>query len=693
MKRSSLFYVGLFAMLFTGACSTDDSVTNANEQRNVDGRVLGMVHGVVTDAANNAQLPGVVVMTAVNGQVVTTTTNAGGYYAFSNLPSGDYVITFDFQERAGKVIADAYAVGRVYEEIPMLEDIGIVDQPNSRDFPYSVERNVSLYPLVAGMTGKVFKSPDPEHAGPAGAVTVIADFSNYDLSEDQYTTTTDATGNYVFTSLPATYSVQVRTLPFNDGEHSFGGGWTWTTIYLAAGASVVADNIVVGITGGTPIIVANNFRADNVGLTDNLELTFSEPMQTETFVAELYGPWGAVDTENTWTSDGLNLVINPYASLRAGEDYQLHLAGLSQQLITFNDNPTFGTVPAIQLGHTNLELVDGQMVNFPVDGNIEVTYTEAVDLTLIGTSINLSVNGNPVAIATSLMTGNNKTVVINPDHRLELGTSYSLSMTIYGAGNMGSATNSWSFSTVYNTTLPAPVANFTLNVPDFKADWNTTSMAFKWDTLPGVTGYRIYARNTAAKSDYLLVLTVPANQAVSTQTGTVNIASAPFNGIFDVYAGDGIQTPFTNNIDMVFKVAAYNAVGQGPFSAEFRLSDDMQPTYTFGALAGSPAGSSTSFNNNTGAERVITLPLLFSEYLASNISVVFNVTQGTNVGNAVYLLPNTQMSIVMNANRRDCTLTFRIPQNSDARADRLVITGINDNSGNSVTVVYDIPNS
>jgi hypothetical protein len=281
-----------------------------------------------------------------------------------------------------------------------------------------------------------------------------------------------------------------------------------------------------------------------------------------------------------------------------------------------------------------------------------------------------------VAITTSL-TGNNETVVIDPVHRLEPGTRYELRLQLFAAGNLGTVDNTFVFFTAYDTTMPVQVTGFVLDeAVDWTADWNTTQMDFRWNTQPGVTGYRIYARDTEAKSDFVRVLTVAANQAVSAQTGTVNLGAAPFNTIFDVYAGDGIQTPFTAGRDVVFQIAAYNDAGQGAFSTAVTISDETPPTGSLGAPTG------LSFNNNTGSPRTITIAFDASEYLAVGDTPSWQVIE--QGGNAAYVLPNSAITFAWDADARGGVLTLVVPANTNASGDRLVLSSFSDSSGNVV---------
>ncbi len=70
----------------------------------VDGRVIGSINGVVSDAATNSRLANILVTWVAKGGIYTTRTNDLGYYGITNLDPGHYEITFSDIE--------GYAIGK-----------------------------------------------------------------------------------------------------------------------------------------------------------------------------------------------------------------------------------------------------------------------------------------------------------------------------------------------------------------------------------------------------------------------------------------------------------------------------------------------------------------------------------------------------------------------------------------------------
>ena len=257
-----------------------NDISDTNPDANTDGRVIGTVHGVVTDANTNARLDSVQVTTIGGGEILSTTTDNLGYYTFSNLSPGNYEISY-----SGK---SDYAVARVTVTIPTLQQIGITDLPTEDDFYHSEQTDMDLYQLNAGLTGVVWAAQDDENTNLADLVTVIADFNNYDISPDEYYTTTDSIGGFTFENLPATPSVNLRSMPYNDGTYDYSVQTASTTLIPNGTAS--AGNIILAIAPATPFIVQNNFENDDYGLTENLSLTFSKAMDTNSFDIDYQDP-------------------------------------------------------------------------------------------------------------------------------------------------------------------------------------------------------------------------------------------------------------------------------------------------------------------------------------------------------------------------------------------------------------------
>ena len=204
---------------------------------------------------------------------------------------------------------------------------------------------------------KKLKIEDVENITVAIGVSVIADFANYGISPDEYSSETDITGTFTFINLPATASVSLKTLPFNDGSYDY--SVETSSASLVPNGMTNAGNIILDIATATPFIVQNNYENDDFILTDDIVITFSKLMNTNSFDINLgSNSYGNVEIETTW-SNNITLTIDPYVALQANTTYSLSLSGVSQDNNSYSDDLNFETLEGIEFVWTNLERVDG----------------------------------------------------------------------------------------------------------------------------------------------------------------------------------------------------------------------------------------------------------------------------------------------------------------------------------------------
>ena len=219
--RKLVLFAAILAILGAYGCNEDNVY---NPDVNTDGRVIGTIQGVVTDGADATLLAGIEVSTTVRGEHVTTVTDATGHYAFTNLDPGAYILTFS---EVAKGAADPHTTMYGHAQIPTLEDLsGIMDVPTDADFPYEVEANMEMFPLIGTAEGYVYVQSDAQTKVPAAGCTVVADFldpgfntshtwGTVQIADNEWTTTTDETGHYSFTGLPAGATGEARTLSYS----------------------------------------------------------------------------------------------------------------------------------------------------------------------------------------------------------------------------------------------------------------------------------------------------------------------------------------------------------------------------------------------------------------------------------------------------------------------------------------------
>jgi len=387
MKAKLIFISTMIMLLMLAGCG--DNITKIYGNGETDGRVIGTIHGIVTDANTNERLVNVDVTWLDENEIQTTTTNALGYYFITDLSPGDYELTFSGNEN--------FAVGRIIVTIPTLEEVGVTNAPTDEDFYHTEIQDMEMYQLNAGLTGTIYTIIDDENIVLASGVTVIADFENWDLSPEEYSATTGINGIFTFENLPSTPDVILRTLPFTDGTYSF--EVIELDLVLFPDAIVTAPNIFLNIIDDPPFIIENNFDNDNFGIFDAIEITFNKAIDANSFEVELYSDLAdPVEFESiTWITDA-SVVITPDEELLLATVYFMNLSGCSVDGNSFDfPDLQFETQPGIDVESTNLEVYDN-VYEITANGTIIINFTEEVDINNVLNVLEITNYPNPAFI-------------------------------------------------------------------------------------------------------------------------------------------------------------------------------------------------------------------------------------------------------------------------------------------------------
>ena len=427
------------------------------------------------------------------------------------------------------------------------------------------------------------------------------------------------------------------------------------------------------IAGEEPFVVHNNFENDNFGLTENLSITFSKAMQTVSFEIALSGPRGTVQVESQWEDD-ITLTLSPYVSaLRANANYFLSLTGYSLDNNYFSESFTFGTITGIQFVQTNLEYVDGEFNNFAIGDDIELTFSMGIDLDNIASSTIL-VDASSAYVSTVVsLSEDSKTLIIDPLYDLEPGQNYTLMYIVYSDIEGDFTEGNFSFTAEEETVIiPEKIVDFVLNMDaDWKADRNTTDISFMWATEVNATGYRIYAHDNHANTDFIRIANFDARDFITFQSGSIDLSSFPQ---FDFYDEDANQTPFSGRTQLTFMIVGYNAAGEGELSEAIVVRDETAPLGFMTQL-----GSA----NNLGNPEATTFRIKFSsnEYLEA-IVPNFDIIEAGGDPNLV--LPNAAVSFEWDADMKGGYFTIEVPAETNGSGDEYYIQGFKDSSGNMV---------
>ncbi|MEA1980657.1 MAG: carboxypeptidase-like regulatory domain-containing protein, partial [candidate division Zixibacteria bacterium] len=671
MKSKLILVFCLIAIALITGC---DKKEFTYDELFVDGRVIGSINGVVSDDATNSRLANVLVTWVAKGGVYTTRTNDLGYYGITNLDPGYYDITFSDIE--------GYAIGKITVEIETLDNIGIDNYPTSEDFYYSVNENVPLYQLNSSLKGMVYASPSAELYVPAIGVTVVADFNNYDLADEEYTVVTDSNGAYTFTELPATANVDLRTMPFSTGGFDYAVA-TKNNVALITGGLADAGNIFLSVAPATPFLVSNNFMNGNFPLRSGLHMTFSKAMQTDGFeisltetVVKAVGPIEVAFTFN-WT-DGIVLVVDPVAALNAGTSYTLSLTGTSQDGNSFDEDYVFTTQDGLVYTHTNLEVSQGSFIDFPIDGTIELGFNMIVDLANTKSVVNLyhETDDDPVVrdliASTSSLSEDLMTVLVDPDFDLEPDQDYYISYTLYSTIPGDYETGAISFTTSSDLVAPAQVTGFALDeATDWTADLDTDEIDFKWNTVANAVSYKIFAQDNAGNTDSKEIASFNAVDVLISQTGSIDLSDFPE---FDWLADDGWQTPFANGTQLTFKIVAVNSAGMGPFSTEIVVADET------GDNSPSLGAQQISADNTVGATAIeVTFAGSSTEYLHLTTPASWTIAADDTI--STNTVGSGDITFEIASNMRGGIFTITVPSGQNYTGDTVYFF-FNDGSGN-----------
>ncbi|MFQ5499168.1 MAG: carboxypeptidase regulatory-like domain-containing protein, partial [Candidatus Zixiibacteriota bacterium] len=302
----------IFGVYLISGCG-DDTVVEAPIPEVRDTlTVVGSIQGVVKGAYDNQPINGATVQYIKDTTTQTVTTDAAGKYVINDsLSSGGYVLTFSFGGHAS-MRGNAY--------IPTLEELkGDQDNQQSGLIKFVDTLDMVMFETNSSVSGRIWAAPplaqkngnlDPfaadTNASLQSGVSVTLDWGtlfkdmggdtvagSYDIVPSAASTTTDDSGWYFFTNVPAVTSgyVKLMTGPFSRADSLFGDSTMFIKLLRGQNRSV-PDLFVPVLCTSAPGLVRKNF--DNVSrfnYFDSLVIVFSQPIDTtgSRFMATLVG--------------------------------------------------------------------------------------------------------------------------------------------------------------------------------------------------------------------------------------------------------------------------------------------------------------------------------------------------------------------------------------------------------------------
>lgn len=645
----------LFVVFMLTGCESNTTVTSETGGESFNGRVIGTLHGIITTQDTNTPMAGVRLLYAVEGSNRETVSDTNGFYRIDNLTESTYTISF--------ISPDSNYVD--WGEVVAVHFDSAHANPSDVDYHVVISRNIIMFRRNAGVSGYVYARLDNETTIPASGVEVKATGFGGVLNAD-FSTTTNSSGHYMFSDLPATPAMTVLAMPWTHNSITFGAGAVG--VNLIPGASVIADNITVRPATADIVVLSNNFENDDFPVDGTLNLVFNRPIDDGSLVVSFTRSGMDVPFVSSLGPNMITLTIDPAVILRAWTRYTLWIQGRGTDYTDFTYAPTpFWTERGIELESTNLWREEDVGLN----ETLTFTFTKAIDVDNPNNRMWVERSNADILMNWSY-SEDNLTLSCTPVGSYIQDTDYTIGYLLYSVLPENFTTWEPSFHTLADLTPPSQVTGLALD-EDVEVDWDTRQIWLSWDAIADVASagghYEIYGYDTYHVTDRVLLARFRADQVFGTERRMVSLPSE-----FDWLPGDPWQTPFTNNIEVRFMVRATNNAGNGPLSTELSVGDNTPPIISNIIQYGSA-------NNSFSSEETIVECRFGSdiEYCAATIPTWEFVEAG---GDPNYLLPHDAASWEWDDDMRNGTLTITVPPNSNGAGDELLIWGVTDLSGN-----------
>ena len=658
--------------------------TDTTYTGSLTGNYSGSITGRVFSAANGTVLTGITVILTGDregntGASRTVATDANGYYQFTHLALGDYLLTI--QPVTG------YSGKR--EQVQVVVPDGHPAIGTDEDLLANVKKDFDLLPLQATASGFVYVEKEKVLAKALGnrftASGAVVQVYIPNEIPDRYTDTTDATGAFSLANLPATalrnINAEVLYLSFTDADGTRFASNT-DTVQLQAGGNVL--NVAYLAKYQEPLVLrksnVNSVAENSIALNTNILLIMSSDIDATRLTNVTLKDGSGQVMPVTVSASNDSVTVNPSMLLTADGDYSLIYQLFSTDgRISEVDTLSFSTVKGIAIQSVSYYATDLSRVRMGVDDNIVINWTLAPVIDPVQTHIQLT---DAVGLIQTSVTISGSTMTISPAYNLLTNTKYTLAIV-----NLKSAITGDNFSwtdSVYTELTSAPVSAVTgiaLQDVAFKANYNTLGIPIKWNRSTDAATYSIYIKNTVHPAWLLLAAnTGIGDNFSSVQRHTVSLNSA---GLDPIVNGATIE-PFGLGAVCSLKVVPVNIDGiEGAVSTQaiFGIRDQTQPSIYNNALF--TAKSDVNMNNVSGATVIINFTVEFNEYMNTSGTPTLQFESGTITGATLsnWSWEATEGSLGKNV----ATFQVSIQNNTNLNGEEIEISGIQDQSGNSIS--------
>ena len=357
------------------------------------------------------------------------------------------------------------------------------------------------------------------------------------------------------------------------------------------------------------------------------------------------------------------LNVAPYDE---NEDGSPDYAAQARTYTLFPGNATYNTITLAALG---VQLITSNVS----DGDL--LPTDAVTLTFNGqlrtnqSTLTLFRNAGNVQIGAAVKwdVGNTVGTLTPVGGKLVEGQAYYL---VYSVRAVNGALTSGQLPFVArppgNAPPPGDVQGFRVVLPGTMSyDSTLASLTLAWALLPEASGYRVYGKDAAMSSAYLLLANLASGAVTS---ATISLSH------FDSVGGDAFSTPLGHSNIVKLTIVATDRVGnESAFATAptIDLRDTVPPRVASGSqLAG------TANNLAGGAAAEVAFQLTMSELISTDAMPQIVLPNGAT--SAVFAWQTVNRGV----------LTITVPAGVDGRGV-LSVNGTRDTSGNVQTVAWE----
>jgi RNA polymerase subunit RPABC4/transcription elongation factor Spt4 len=370
-----------------------------NEANNEDVISFDVADPPVIDGhvmAEGSPLPGVDVMVSTSPET-TTTTDADGYYAFFDIPAGNYSIEFSKMWVSGNVTTVTVVPGEtqvINVTLELSEVGGLRGYVNLPDFsPASGAWVIVSIPDAADLTATTNSTGYYEiEEVPAGNVNITASFSGY---EEDIVETAIAMG-------------------------------TWNSVDLQLGD--IPFNVSFSVPDGEPAFP----------VYDQISVIFTRPIERlsvddSTLTLRKLSTGEVVAVEYSFADGDTTVVITPINPLEYATQYQIEVTSWIQ-----DTNGDFFPAPVFSGFTTEYQIQELVLISFfplddanevPIGVRVSAVFPQIMDAdTINSTTFQLLGRGGVVVEAVVTYDAPTKTAYLDPVNDLSYGTRYSVSL-------------------------------------------------------------------------------------------------------------------------------------------------------------------------------------------------------------------------------------------------------------------------